>query len=122
MFAHVSGVPVYQRMPIKYHMDEVNRTKPMFKRVQILAKKTQLDMYSGGCEWSHADTIGVCKVDTKSLKVLGSHNMKYGFGYEPVLSPDSKYILLLGNDAGKSVFFYTKLERNQVVQRTRYSN
>ena len=71
-------------------------------------------MHSGGCEWSHADTIGVYKVHTESLKVVGSHNIKYGFGYEPVLSPNGKYILLLGNDAGKSVLFYTKLEWNQV--------
>lgn len=59
---------------------------------------------SNACEGSPAD-IGVWEFDTVSSTFLGSHNIdpKFGFGADPVASPDGKYIALLGNDGGQNV-------------------
>jgi len=60
---------------------------------------------SNACEGTVADTHGVFEFDTVSSTFLGSHNIdsKFGFGADPVASPDGKYIALLGNDGGQSV-------------------
>jgi len=63
----------------------------------------QTGICSGSCEGTEADTIGVYEIDTVSLEVVGNHNIEDGFGGDPVTSPDGKYILLLGNNAGKSI-------------------
>lgn len=57
------------------------------------------------CEGSKADTIGVYEFDTVSQSIVGSHNINpaYGFGANPVSSPNGQYILLFGNDGGKAV-------------------
>jgi len=59
---------------------------------------------SNACEGSAAD-IGVYEFDTMSSTFLGTHNNdpKFGFGADPVASPDGKYIALLGNDGGQNV-------------------
>mmetsp|Transcript_46561 Transcript_46561/g.54414 ORF Transcript_46561/g.54414 Transcript_46561/m.54414 type:complete len:587 (+) Transcript_46561:43-1803(+) len=69
----------------------------------------QLGVCSSGCEGSKADTIGAYEVDTVSLQVVGNHNIEdtSGFGCDPVASPDGKFIVLLGNNAGKSVRIIT---------------
>lgn len=61
------------------------------------------------CEGSLADTIGVYEFDTVSKTIVASHNINpaYGLGANPVASPDGKYILLFGNDGGKSVTVLT---------------
>jgi hypothetical protein len=70
------------------------------------AGQTQVEGTSGNaCEGSKADTIGVYEFDTKTDRIVGSHNILEGTGQgaNPVASPDGKYVLLLGNDGGQYV-------------------
>ncbi|KAG7372845.1 hypothetical protein IV203_033569 [Nitzschia inconspicua] len=70
------------------------------------AGKTQVEGTSGkACEGSAADTIGVYEFDTKTDRIVGSHNILEGTGQgaTPVASPDGKYVVLLGNDGGQYV-------------------
>lgn len=57
------------------------------------------------CEGSAADTIGVYEYDTKTDRIVGSHNILKGTGQgaTPVTSPKGDYVLLLGNDGGQNV-------------------
>lgn len=64
---------------------------------------------SSYCEGTKADVIGAFEVDTVTLQTVGSHNIDIdtGLGCDPVASPDGKYILLFGNNAGKNVRILT---------------
>jgi len=66
---------------------------------------TQPGVCSSGCEGSKADTIGVYEFDPKSETFVGNHNILEGtgFGADPYVSPDGKYILLAPNDGGQNV-------------------
>lgn len=69
------------------------------------AGKEVMGSCGGACEGTTADTIGVYEFDTISKQIVGTVNIdsSYGYGANPVASPDGKYVLLLGDDGGKSV-------------------
>lgn len=60
----------------------------------------------GTCRCSGAtgiDTVGVIEYDTVTDTVVANHLMAEGFGGDPFVSPDGKYIVMLGRNAGKTI-------------------
>lgn len=73
------------------------------------AGQTQVEGTSGSsCVGSAADTIGVYEYDTKTDRIVGTHNILEGTGQgaTPMASPRGDYVLLVGNDGGQNIRVY----------------
>jgi len=89
--------------------DGLSTTDVLVQVGPSMSPDVQKGVCSDSCEGSKADVIGAYEVDTVSLKVVGQHNIdeSTGYGCDPYASPDGKYIVLMGNNAGKSVRILT---------------
>mmetsp|Transcript_23248 Transcript_23248/g.68749 ORF Transcript_23248/g.68749 Transcript_23248/m.68749 type:complete len:401 (+) Transcript_23248:4236-5438(+) len=55
------------------------------------------------CEGTPADSVGMYEIDSKTDVVVATHVMAEGAGGDPHPSPDGKYIVMLGKNAGKTI-------------------